>query len=205
MLRLTDGRTIKFECIPLPQGGRMLTYADQTELVRAVEQLEAVVNIDHLTQIFNRRYLYARGEQETALARRHRRPLSLLMLDIDHFKQVNDVHGHAAGDVVLHAVAQCCQTTKRATDLAGRLGGEEFAVVLPETPLPQALQAAERLRRAVAANGVQLGDRNLTVTASFGVACLQESDADFSSLLRRADAALYVAKHDGRNRVAAAD
>lgn len=205
MLRLTDGRSIKFQCIPLPQGGRMLTYADVTELVRAVEQLEAVVNIDHLTQIHNRRYLYARGEQETALARRHGRPLSLVMLDIDHFKKVNDLHGHPAGDAVLHAVAQCCNNTKRVTDLAGRLGGEEFAVLLPETPLPQAMQAAERLRQAIAAGSVHIDGRELNVSASFGVACLQASDADFGALLQRADTALYRAKREGRNRVIAAD
>lgn len=204
MLKVADGRTIKFECIPLPQGGRMLTYGDQTELVRMVDQLEAVVNIDELTQICNRRYYYQRGAQEFALTRRHDRALSVVMMDIDFFKQVNDLHGHATGDAVLHAVAQCCQSVVRTTDLVGRVGGEEFAVLLPETAHEKALQAAERLRSAITGIRVQHDTTALQVTASFGVASIGNGDDSFDVLMRRADAALYDAKHSGRNRVASA-
>ena len=201
MLRLVDGRVIQFACIPLPQGGRMLTYIDETELVNAIEKLESIVNIDELAQIYNRRYLYSLGQNEVALARRHGRMLSVVMLDIDHFKNINDLYGHAIGDLVIRAVAQCCVDTGRTTDSAGRIGGEEFALVLPETSIAAALQAGERLRAAIAEMNVWTGSENLCVTVSVGAAQWRESDAGFEDLMRRADAALYAAKRGGRNRV----
>lgn len=201
LLRLLDGRVIKFACIPLPQGGRMLTYADQTELFNAIAKLEAIVNIDELTQIYNRRHLYALGQKETALAQRYGRPLSVVMLDIDHFKHINDQYGHAAGDAVIRAVARRCSETVRAVDAAGRLGGEEFALLLPETGAQSAEQAAERLRAAIADMDVWSGSDRLRVTISAGVAAWGNGDAGFDDLLKRADRALYAAKHGGRNRV----
>jgi diguanylate cyclase (GGDEF)-like protein len=201
LLRLVDGRFIKFTCIPLPQGGRMLTYADETELFNVIEKLKSVVNIDELTQIYNRRYLYSLGEKEVALSRRHGRALSVVMLDIDHFKDINDIYGHAAGDAVIRAVAQRCLETGRSTDSAGRIGGEEFGLVLPETTIEAALQAGERLRKAIAEMHVWAGSDKLHVTISVGAAQWRECDAGFEEVMRRADAALYAAKHGGRNRV----
>lgn len=204
MLKLADGRVIRFECHPLPQDGRLLTYADETELMRTVEKLERMVNTDELTQIHNRRYLYIRGQNEVARARRHGRPVSVVMLDVDHFKQVNDVYGHASGDEVLRAVAQRCREAIRKTDLVGRIGGEEFGLVLPETAMPDALNVAEKVRKRIADSDIRLGPVDLHVTASLGVATLSDKEADFAELLQTADHAMYVAKQSGRNQVATA-
>lgn len=204
LLRLMDKRVIKFECIPLPQGGRMLTYADQTELIRTVEKLEEVVNIDELTKLHNRRYLYVQGQIEVSRAQRYGRPVSVVMLDLDHFKQVNDVYGHASGDALLVAVARCCRNATRASDVVGRLGGEEFGIVLPETPHEAALTVAEKLRAGIAENAVDLGSVKLHATASLGVATLTAHDKGLEDLLRYADHAMYAAKQGGRNRVVAA-
>jgi len=128
---------------------------------------------------------------------RYGRPLSLIILDLDGFKAVNDTHGHAVGDRVLKALARCLEEHLRQSDRAVRLGGEEFAVLLPETGLPQALRLAERLRQAVAALKVPPVER---LSASFGVAQASPTDSPFS-LLKRADEALYRAKRAGKNRV----
>lgn len=204
LLPLLDGRVIRFACIPLPFGGRMLTYADQTELVNTIQKLESVVNIDELTQIYNRRYLYVLGQNEVAMSRRYGRTLSVLMLDIDHFKRINDAHGHSVGDAVIRAVARSCREIGRSTDSAGRLGGEEFAVLLPETSLAAALQVGERLCSTIAKVDIWTGSEKVRVTISVGVAQWHDADAGFENLLRRADAALYAAKRSGRNRVCSA-
>lgn len=158
---------------------------------------------DSLTGVANRRQLLYRCKEELARARRYGQPLSLLMFDLDHFKQVNDTHGHGAGDAVLKAVAEACRSRLRECDLLARVGGEEFAVVLPETPGQGALVVAERLRRAIEGLAFDLGGSSVGVTASFGVACRQEEDVDPLVILSRADSALYEAKRAGRNRVAA--
>ena len=202
-IRVADGRVIKYECLPLTSGARMLTYADQTELVRTVEKLQEIVNIDALTKLNNRRYFYQTGQVELARGARYHHPVSVLMLDIDHFKHVNDTYGHAAGDTVLCNVAHCCRESVRSMDVVGRIGGEEFAVLLPETDLASALIVAEKLRARIAAKQISVGTAHLSATASIGAATVSDEKIDFEDLLRRADESMYRAKAAGRNRVMA--
>jgi diguanylate cyclase (GGDEF)-like protein len=161
-------------------------------------QLDAYT--DFLTGLRNRRYLELVLDRELFRVARYGRPLSLIVLDLDGFKAVNDTHGHEVGDRVLKALARCLEEHLRQSDRAVRLGGEEFAVLLPETGLPQALRLAERLRQAVAALRVPPVER---LSASFGVAQASPTDSPLS-LLKRADEALYRAKRQGKNRVEAA-
>lgn len=161
-------------------------------------QLDAYT--DFLTGLRNRRYLEPVLERELFRVQRYGRPLSLIVLDLDGFKAINDTHGQELGDRVLRALARCLEGHLRQSDRAVRLGGEEFAVVLPETGLPQALRLAERLRRAVEALKVPLAER---LSASFGVAQAGPKDSPLS-LLKRADEAMYQAKRLGKNRVESA-
>lgn len=121
------------------------------------------------------------------------------MLDIDHFKKVNDTLGHAAGDQVLRAVTAICRDALRPSDVFGRVGGEEFAIMLPQTPIEEALQIAERLRERVAGTPIAHAGGEINVTASLGVTALSPADEDFQATLKRADAGLYQAKEGGRN------
>ncbi|PAV24951.1 diguanylate cyclase [Tamilnaduibacter salinus] len=171
-------------------------------LERANRQLEALSQVDRLTGLLNR------GTWETILIEeleRHRRygqDCALVMMDIDHFKQVNDVHGHLAGDEVLRMVANVFRECLRQVDIAGRYGGEEFALMLPETGNDGALLVCERLREAIEARSVTtLGGETLSVTVSLGVATVKASDRHHEEWLERADKALYEAKNTGRNRV----
>ncbi len=170
-------------------------------LLKANEQLFRMAMIDDLTQVYNRRRFIEQLEAEIGRARRHGQKLALAMLDIDHFKKVNDTHGHAAGDVALKHVARLCVATMRPSDFVGRLGGEEFAICLPATEQAAARAAAERLCRRIATTAADLGDTYLPLTASIGVAEIMPGDIDATSLLTRADDALYRAKNGGRNRV----
>lgn len=160
---------------------------------------EHAANRDFLTGAWSRRAFFEFAELELKRARRSGRPLSLLLLDVDHFKKINDTLGHAAGDRVLVDVVPRTMATIRDTDYLGRVGGEEFAVLLPETTPACALKIGERLRAALAANSEHGG---VGFTVSIGVATLHGTEA-FHELMRRADAALYAAKVAGRNRVAA--
>jgi diguanylate cyclase (GGDEF)-like protein len=129
-------------------------------------------------------------------------PFCVLMLDVDHFKQVNDQHGHAGGDDVLRRLARMLVAQLRAVDLPARLGGEEFAVLMPSTPLPEAAHAAERLRSALQSTPVALRDgQQIHITVSIGLTQWSPDDSDIDATLKRADAALYRAKATGRNRV----
>ncbi len=167
----------------------------------AYEELERRAYSDYLTGLANRRYFLEQAENELARALRYRNELSILMLDVDHFKQVNDTYGHKVGDIVLKKLSEVCRATLRDVDIVGRIGGEEFAILLPETGLEQALEAAERLRAAIDAARVALNDDlPLHFTASFGVTTLNEKDANIDVLLNQADQALYRAKGTGRNR-----
>jgi diguanylate cyclase (GGDEF)-like protein len=157
---------------------------------------------DTLTKAYNRQYLYQRLPEEIDRARRYGDALSVLLFDVDHFKKLNDVHGHAAGDFALKEVVRIAQATVRDVDGLVRYGGEEFLVLLPKTALPGGLQTAERVRVAIQALELPWSDQKLKVTASFGVAQLKDSESD-DELLRRADEALYAAKSTGRNRVVA--
>jgi diguanylate cyclase (GGDEF)-like protein len=163
------------------------------------QETKYLATIDDLTGSFNRRQLFELGERELKRHTRLRHPLAALMFDIDYFKRVNDAHGHAVGDEVLRLLAQRATLQIREIDILGRYGGEEFAVLLPETQLAEALEIAERLRHA-ATEPVIVNGSQLSITISVGVT---EADGDptLSHLLQRADAALYQAKHEGRNRV----
>jgi diguanylate cyclase (GGDEF)-like protein len=202
-LRLTDGRTLQFECIALPDGGRMLTYADISELVHTADQLRELATIDDLTKLPNRRQFLTSLDGEFARALRHDWPLSVVMIDADNFKLINDRHGHSVGDDVLRVIAERFRGSVRKSDILGRVGGEEFAAALTEIDMPGALQTAERLCREVAAEPFEVGDDSLTVTVSVGVAARRAQDTDPGELLRLADRALYAAKAAGRNRVSA--
>jgi diguanylate cyclase (GGDEF)-like protein len=160
---------------------------------------------DSLTGACNRRYLEEVAERELALAQRHNRKLAVAMLDIDHFKQVNDQFGHETGDRVLQALVQTCHRQLREIDHFGRLGGEEFVCVLPETDPDEALRCAERLRHSLSMLAIATPFGPLHFTVSVGVAIYGPGHANWPALLHDADLALYRAKHDGRNRVALAD
>jgi two-component system, cell cycle response regulator len=174
----------------------------QEELVVQSERLEALLFEDSLTGLSNRRFILTQLASAVSAARRHERALSIAMIDIDHFKAVNDAHGHAAGDRVLAAVAASMRENLRAEDQLGRLGGEEFLAVLPDADAPAAATAAEKLRSEVA--GLELAHEGtiLAVTISAGWAAWEGESPD--ELLRRADEALYEAKARGRDRVAGA-
>ncbi len=167
-----------------------------------VDELEMrqLAFIDSLTGAMTRRAFLAEGDKEVKRAQRHQRALGCIMFDLDHFKSINDAHGHGGGDQVLAKVIATCGEQLRASDHIGRMGGEEFAVLLPETGA-EAAQVAEDLRKKIAALIVTFADQVIHVTASFGVACLVPQDTNFSEIIARADAALYEAKNAGRNKV----
>jgi two-component system, cell cycle response regulator len=174
----------------------------QDDLKKANEQLKKLTNIDHLTNLFNRRYLAEVLDGEFFRARRNKEELSLIILDIDFFKKVNDTYGHQNGDIVLAAVAALSQRQLRAYDSAARYGGEEFVLVIPGASLEGAAQVAERLRQAVLDFTFPAPMTELTVTVSLGVATYPSILVDnVDSLFRQADEALYRAKQNGRNRV----
>jgi diguanylate cyclase (GGDEF)-like protein len=156
---------------------------------------------DSLTGASNRAYMEELAERELALARRHGRPLAVAMIDIDFFKRVNDTHGHATGDEVIRRLCACCTEHLREIDHFGRIGGEEFACILPETDALAALQCAERLRLALAALTIDTPQGPLHFTVSIGLAQFGPAHADWAHLLAAADGALYQAKDAGRNRV----
>lgn len=169
----------------------------QREQIRA----EHAANTDPLTLLNNRRSLYRLAESYWQTGNRRRRPLSAVALDIDHFKQCNDTHGHAAGDRVLCQLGQCILNTIREGDLAARWGGEEFLILLPDTPLEDASRFAARLLEQIRASGIAVGHQTIGITASIGLAEQSDRDLSLDDLIARADQALYEAKHQGRNRI----
>jgi len=177
----------------------------QQQHEQLMAELLALASTDSLTKAFNRRTLYQLGEEEFNRSRRMNMPISVIMLDIDRFKHINDSFGHAAGDEILEKVAEQFRGVVRESDIIGRYGGEEFVFVLPGTDEEGALLVAERLRKSVVEAGHQttIADR-WQITASLGVAALHNTTFDFAALVRRADDATYDAKHAGRNRIAIA-
>ncbi|MGO4380619.1 sensor domain-containing diguanylate cyclase [Pseudoduganella sp. RAF53_2] len=176
--------------------------ANEKALKESMRELEMLATTDELTGLHNRRSLMNRLKFEVARTRRFRTPLSAVMVDLDHFKQVNDRHGHMIGDEVLSAVGKLIRENVRVIDVAGRYGGEELCILLPNTPLEGARKFAETLRGRIEAQMHMDGNRRVPVTASLGIGSFNHMDIDDAdSLLRQADAALYRAKQNGRNRV----
>jgi diguanylate cyclase (GGDEF)-like protein len=171
------------------------------ELARALAQLQAIATRDELTGLPNRRQMQALMDQELLRATRHHHDFCIALVDLDHFKRVNDEHGHAAGDAALRAFAEAGQAALRATDVLARWGGEEFIVLLPDTGMPPALGGMERLRQQIEALSIDVGgDRLLSVTVSIGLTGHHRSDT-LAQTLERADRLLYQAKAEGRNRI----
>lgn len=174
---------------------------DITERKSMEQQLSTLARTDDLTGVYSRRHFIEASEDLIRLMKRNRRPMALMMADLDHFKRINDAHGHHIGDEALVAFADTCREVIRGSDLLGRVGGEEFAIALPETGLPQALELAERLREATSAIVVPVQGGHVTLTVSIGVTELRDAEMSLDAMMRRADVALYQAKAEGRNRV----
>jgi diguanylate cyclase (GGDEF)-like protein/PAS domain S-box-containing protein len=183
-------------------GDIVVAFHDISERKLLERELEHRAHTDVLTGLSNRRHFYELAEQEVARAKRYGTPLAVLMLDIDHFKKINDTYGHPIGDAVLQKLSEVCRKTLRENDIIGRLGGEEFAILLPEADNQRALEVAERLRLAVANSRIPLPkEGHFRFFVSIGVTSFVETDESIDSMLKRADAALYASKHGGRNRV----
>ena len=187
--------------------GPLSTLADYAAIAvhnaRLFAEVQVAAITDELTALFNRRHLMALAEQEYQRSRRFGRPLSVLMLDIDNFKQVNDTYGHATGDQVISEVARRLKAGVRTIDIPGRYGGEEFVLFLPETALPGAGLLGNRLRQGMANTPIPTVAGALTITMSIGVATTSPDLPDVATLVANADSAMYAAKQAGRNRVAA--
>jgi diguanylate cyclase (GGDEF)-like protein/PAS domain S-box-containing protein len=174
--------------------------AASLELEEALSRERVRANVDGLTGAANRRHFYELAEQELAVAKRYRQPMSLILFDLDHFKQINDTLGHQAGDEILQRVASTVRTHLRHADVLARYGGEEFIVLLPQTSATPASIVAERMREDVTAQSVAMPRGPVGITISCGVAALSSPDDTLDDLIRRADEALYSAKREGRNR-----
>jgi diguanylate cyclase (GGDEF)-like protein len=199
--------------------GALVIEGDEPEEVRAAErsnlstlaslaaaglEVSRQARTDSLTGLYNRRAFDEQMRRTLDESDRFGLSVSLIVADIDHFKRINDVHGHEAGDAVLRHVARTLQETVRAVDVCSRYGGEELAVLLPHTGLGGAVELAERLRRAIEGRAVAATPVAIPVTASFGVACYPETSHSREGFFASADMALYQAKRDGRNRIRSA-
>jgi diguanylate cyclase (GGDEF)-like protein len=198
------------EAIPWVDGRlvRMETATDITERKLAEEELEAAKKLaeslarkDELTGISNRREFFNQGDLAFKRAIRSRHPVSVIMMDIDHFKDVNDNYGHSAGDKVLETIAKRIKNKLREIDIVARIGGEEFAFVLPETSLDEAVKLVERLRVEIANTAVVHNTVAVKITASFGICSCLVKNETLETMLTKADDALYMAKNKGRNQV----
>lgn len=198
--------------VPVEVRSRSIQLKGETALVTAVrditahKQMEAylnsIANSDVLTGVGNRRYFLEVGKKEYLRSKRYGQPLSLLMMDIDKFKSINDTYGHDIGDLALQALARICVDTLRTSDLFARLGGEEFAAILPSTGIDGAVQLAERLRTNIEAMLTPSAKGDIRFTVSMGVTQMQgNAEEDIGVMLNRADRGLYQAKESGRNRV----
>jgi two-component system, cell cycle response regulator len=175
------------------------------ELKIANEQLDRLASIDGLTGIFNRRRFMEIAQAERGRAIRYHRSFSILLMDLDHFKRINDTHGHAAGDAAIRQAVECMTDGLRSTDTLARFGGEEFVALLPETPLDAAIMVGERIRKALLAKPVRHAGLTIAFTVSIGVAEWKGETETLAHLLHRADQALYQAKRQGRNMTEASD
>ncbi|MEX0740402.1 MAG: diguanylate cyclase [Pseudohongiella sp.] len=199
------GQVILFRDVTQERDAQKKLMAAEEELRTLNEQLRAIANTDDLTQLANRRRLYEVLTNEWSRAERHRTPLSIIMFDFDHFKHVNDTYGHQIGDKVLQLASQKLTEVTRPEDLPARHGGEEFALLLPETSLEQAVNVAKKVHKTLA--GVVYSDgkgTDFSVTVSLGVASKESGDTSHDSMVARADRAMYRSKNTGRNGVSVA-
>lgn len=197
---------VSLSAAPLHRGdqrvGTVIAFQDVTERKRLESELERLATQDPLTGLLNRRELLSRLAADISRMRRYRQSLAVLMMDLDHFKQINDVFGHPVGDELLCALARLFEDTVRAADYVARYGGEEFVVVLPQTAGVQAVHLAERIRERVAtAVFSDRAGRSHRATISIGLASFPEDASDVEGLFAQADKALYLAKERGRNRI----
>lgn len=209
-IELADGRTLERHSTSLWDEehrylGRVWYFRDISDRKDLEHRLTELSRRDSLTGAANRRYFFERAEEEFARARRYNKPLSLIVFDIDNFKLVNDSNGHLAGDRALQNLSNIISGDLREIDLLGRVGGDEFAVLAPETDLQGAFEVAERLRLAATEQHDTGSEMVVQHTLSLGVATLKSEDTSIDTVLRRADSALYASKHDGKNRVMAED
>lgn len=177
-------------------------YEELNRLREENQELAALVRTDELTGLFNFRYFYQAVELEMERSRRSNQPTTLIMMDLDHFKEVNDEHGHEMGNLALAAVAKILRNTIRRLDIPCRYGGEEFALILPDTPLSAGVVFANRLRQLVENSRIEIAGSELKLTASFGVDVYRKNETcTAKEFIDRADSMLYAAKSRGRNQV----
>jgi diguanylate cyclase (GGDEF)-like protein len=169
------------------------------ERARLFQEVQSLALVDPLTGLHNRRSLFELGRIEFSRAHRMNREFSCMMLDLDHFKQVNDTYGHQTGDLVLQEFANHCKKSVREVDLVGRYGGEEIIILLPETDIKTAQFVAERLRKSLEKKDFTISNHEIKVTVSIGVAGKDDYTPHLETLIARSDQALYIAKHKGRN------
>jgi diguanylate cyclase (GGDEF)-like protein len=199
---MTIGTIIAFTLFGYFLGRHSDNIGDYSDSVQeTLEKVNQLAITDALTSVHNARYLHDQLSTETESAKRYNTPLTCLMLDIDDFKAVNDKFGHPTGDIILMTLAKVLRQCVRRVDIVGRLGGEEFLVVMPHTSCDIAFPVAERIRQTVECLPFKSGTQDISVTVSIGVACYPASGiADKSDLLKAADDALYEAKRSGKNR-----
>ena len=180
-------------------GAQVAALSDLARIVMSELELRLLATTDGLTGALSRRGFREEADRAVALALRHRYGLGVIVFDLDHFKEINDTYGHPTGDIVLRETTATCSDLLRKSDLVGRIGGEEFAILLPQTQLGAAMEVAQKLCTAVARQRLRASSGPFAITASFGVTGLDPTITDIDSLLQRADVALYRAKADGRN------
>lgn len=183
---------------------RMRTALRLKQALYQLEQVNAdllrMATTDPLTKLSNRGHFFTLAHAEFSKAQRHKRALSIIMLDVDEFKRINDTFGHAAGDRALGVLSECCGEAVRESDIIGRIGGEEFAICCPDADLAGALAIAERIRLNCEGQIISFDSKSFSFTVSLGVTCRSPHDHDFEAMLNRADRLLYEAKNKGRNR-----
>ena len=173
----------------------------ELRIIELIEKLNKQATTDPLTGVYNRRFFMDSCQKNIALAKRKKEPLSILMIDIDHFKQINDTYGHAIGDEVIQKLSSIMQESQRKSDVIARYGGEEFLILLPDTPYERAKEVAQKLRKKVEESFVETHNgKKVRFSVSIGVATIHKEDS-YETLMHNADKALYQAKESGRNRV----
>jgi len=200
-----DERWLSWTAQPRPRADGAIVWegaiVDISERYQLEEELRRLAMVDSLTGVANRRHFEEMGERELSRLGRVKDPLCLLLLDADHFKRINDRHGHHVGDIVLRRIAEICTRQIRTVDAIGRLGGEEFGLLLPNTALEGAHVMAERIRRAIAAERIVVDNDMIRVTVSIGGTEVDPCETTIKAAMQRADEAMYRAKQEGRNRV----